>query len=88
MRGYALKRDYGITLAEYMDMHEAQGGLCAICGQPETTLKKGQPAMLAVDHCHTSGKVRGLLCMSCNLGLGYFKDDEAVLENAIRYLKG
>lgn len=87
MRGYALKRDYGMTLAEYMQMHEDQGGLCAICGEPETILKKGQPAMLAVDHCHGSGKVRGLLCMGCNLGLGYFKDDAGRLESAIRYLK-
>lgn len=87
MRGYALKRDYGLTLAEYMQMRDAQGGVCAICGEPETILKNGQPAMLAVDHCHGSGKVRGLLCMNCNLGLGYFKDDAGRLERAIAYLK-
>jgi hypothetical protein len=86
-RGYALKRDYGLTLAEYMEMHEAQGGVCAICKEPETTVKNGQPAMLAVDHCHGSGKVRGLLCMSCNLGLGYFKDDAGRLASAIGYLR-
>lgn len=87
MRGYALKRDYGISLAEYMEMHDAQGGLCAICQQPETLLKKGQPAMLAVDHCHTGGNVRGLLCMACNLMLGYAKDDISALERAIAYLR-
>jgi hypothetical protein len=61
-----------------MDMVKAQNGLCAICG--------AEPDELVVDHCHASGNVRGLLCHSCNLGLGKFFDNTSYLSNAINYL--
>lgn len=61
-----------------------QDGLCAICKAPETPEPKGN---LHVDHDHTSGRVRGLLCFPCNAGLGSFKDDIERLEAAIEYLK-
>lgn len=77
-----LIRNYGITSSEYDEMLEAQNGVCAICGQDEQVKTRG----LSVDHCHTTGKVRGLLCSYCNMGLGLFKDDTEVLINAVKYL--
>lgn len=82
-----LRRHYGIGLAEYEVMFVAQEGRCAICRQEETALDhKGRARLLAVDHCHATGKVRGLLCHLCNNGLGAFKDQRARLVAAIAYL--
>ena len=58
-----------------------QNHACAICGR----VMKDK---LFLDHCHKSGKLRGLLCCTCNSGLGMFKDNPELLDNAIRYLKG
>ena len=77
VRNYWLKR-YGITLEDYNNLSEAQDHLCAIC------LSKKSP--LHVDHCHTTGKVRGLLCFSCNTLLGVAKDSPNILKSAITYL--
>ena len=78
----------GISFDDYLTMLKEQNGVCKICKQPETTSNghSGKIKDLAVDHCHTSGKVRGLLCSSCNSGLGLFKDDVSVLKSAIEYL--
>jgi hypothetical protein len=86
--GY-LKRNYGITIEVYEQMLESQGGVCKICKNPEFEVdkKKGKLKDLAVDHCHTTGKVRGLLCGRCNTSLGKFKDDPALLRSAILYLE-
>ena len=83
-----LKRTYGITPAEYDAMFAAQGGACAICGDTEmpTDKRTGKPYDLAIDHDHTTGKVRALLCPSCNNGLGCFRDDTQRLQAAISYL--
>lgn len=78
---------YGITLDEYRVRHSAQDGLCAICGRPETATRRGKTMQLAVDHCHDTGRVRGLLCSRCNIGLGYFKHDLARLKSAMKYLR-
>lgn len=78
-----LKNRYGITLNEYNLMFSEQKGCCKICGTHQSELKKS----LAVDHCHTQGDVRGLLCQNCNTALGLFKDNIKALENAIEYLK-
>ena len=72
------KRHYGITPEEYQVMFDKQNGLCAICGKPETTtwqsgVKSGKVKLLAVDHDHVTGKVRGLLCQTCNIGLGNYE---------------
>ena len=75
-----LQRIYGITLEQYTQMLTAQNGKCSICETSNT--KK-----LHVDHCHTTNQVRGLLCNSCNNGLGRFFDNIKYLENAIIYLK-
>ncbi len=87
-RKQALKK-YGLTLDDYQNLHDAQSGVCAICGNPETAQDghSGAPKMLAVDHCHDSKKVRGLLCIMCNTGLGKFCDDPEILMRAIEYLK-
>jgi len=83
-----LKTRYGITLAEFHAMIATQGGRCACCGemsvdQSDSTGKRA----LYVDHCHETGVVRGLLCPSCNTGLGQFKDDVDRLRSAIAYLE-
>ena len=73
-----LIRNYGITLEKYKQMFEQQNGKCAICN-----LKR----KLHVDHDHATEKVRGLLCTSCNNGLGRFKDSPQFLKRAIKYLE-
>lgn len=78
-----LKRRYGITIADYNRMFEEQEGKCLICTKHQSELTKA----LNIDHCHTTGKVRGLLCNTCNRSLGAFYDNIEILENAIKYLK-
>lgn len=77
-----LKKNFGITLDDYNEMLEAQGGVCAICGGEES----GRYQYLAVDHDHQTKKIRGLLCHKCNKGIGCLKDSVDVLQSAIRYL--
>jgi hypothetical protein len=85
VRNTELKKHYGITLDNWEVIYLAQNGVCAICKQTE--LESGNRyANLAVDHCHATGRVRGLLCNNCNRALGLFKDNPAVLASAIRYL--
>lgn len=78
-----LKSSHNITLEDYNKMFENQDGCCKICGRHQSILKKP----LFVDHCHTTGKIRGLLCGSCNSSLGFAKDDIRILENMIKYLQ-
>ena len=85
MRSQALKRLYGITLDDYDRMLKIQNNRCAICNGTETI--KQNHNNLSVDHCHATGKVRGLLCSSCNSGIGRLKDDVELLEKAIAYLR-
>lgn len=79
-----LRKAYGITLQEYNEILESQGGVCAICGGTESA--KGR--MMAVDHCHETGTIRGILCSHCNRGLGFFRDNIDSLQSAIKYLGG
>lgn len=78
-----LVRKYGVTLADYDAMLAAQGGKCAVCLTTPETQRYG---VFHVDHCHTSGAVRGLLCRGCNNILGVVNDDPAALARAIAYL--
>jgi hypothetical protein len=87
-RHRSLSRTYGITIAEYDAMSAAQGHVCAICKQPEARIKDGKVQFLAVDHCHDTGRVRGLLCNNCNRAVGLLKDDVAILRRAVDYLEG
>lgn len=84
-----LRRHYGISIETYELMHDAQGGLCAICGKPEITIdhRTQKVQRLSVDHCHTTGKVRSLLCGKCNKGIAAFDEDRSLLSKAIIYLK-
>ena len=74
---------YGIALSDFNDMMAMQNNACAICGYSDMSDPKIFPV---VDHCHTTGKVRGILCSSCNHGLGKFKDDVTRLMLAAAYL--
>lgn len=76
-------RQYGITAEDYDALRVAQDDTCAICGRPDPLSKSG---VWHVDHCHSTGRVRGLLCTKCNTGLGLFEDDAARLASAIKYL--
>jgi len=80
---------FGITEKEYLALVEKHNGLCAICGNPETFVnpQTNDIQVLGIDHCHTTGKVRGLLCSACNLGLGCAQDSISILESMIQYLK-
>lgn len=78
---------FGITLAQYHQMLEAQGGACATCKNSETRTRGGKVTWLAVDHCHKNGHVRGLLCSACNQAIGLMKDSPTVLRAAADYLE-
>lgn len=80
-----LKYKYGISLDDYDYMMEKQGFCCMLCDK-EFQLHKGRYSA-HVDHDHKTGKIRGLLCFQCNIGLGSFKDDQAILSRAIRYIE-
>ncbi len=72
---------YGLSAKEYIEKITAQNNLCAICGD------KKEGKVLCVDHDHKTGKVRGLLCGNCNIGLGNLKDNIQILQSAIEYLQ-
>jgi hypothetical protein len=80
-RQYYLKHEFGITVEEYNNLFESQNGCCAICNDPPTGNRN-----LAVDHCHSNGNIRGLLCFRCNATLGKFNDDIELFQKAINYL--
>lgn len=83
-----LVRDYGLTAVEYNEIHDAQGGKCQICSTTvsNSIRETAGERVGVVDHCHTSKKVRGILCSQCNIGLGNFKDNPDSLKNALMYL--
>jgi len=77
---------YGMTVAEYDEMLVKQGGKCAVCVRPERKQRGDQILRLSVDHDHDTGEVRGLLCSTCNTGLGQFRDDPDLLISAAAYI--
>jgi hypothetical protein len=84
-----LKHRYGITLDDYNNLLLEQRGVCAICGKPPgtvTTIPHHWKGKLAVDHCHDTGKVRGLLCNDCNAGIGHLGTESVALA-AAEYLR-
>lgn len=81
-RAESYKRKYGWDITNYEQQLEKQGGCCAICG----TSDPKRNGMFHIDHCHDTGKVRGLLCGHCNIGIGNLKDDPLLLARAIDYL--
>lgn len=78
-----LKRDFGISLEQYNQLLKTQDNSCAIC----KTNQSQQRIMMAVDHDHTSNKIRGLLCDLCNRGIGLLKDDPMLLDRASSYIR-
>ena len=78
-----LKRAYGISYQKYLEMLDAQDGKCAICGTTDTGKRKA----FAVDHCHTCGEVRGLLCSNCNTAIGSLREDLEIMQRAMDYVK-
>jgi hypothetical protein len=83
-RHYQMKFKYNITHMEYEKRLKYQNFRCAICG--DAAKEKNGILVLCIDHDHSSGKVRGLLCETCNYGVGHFKDDTNLLTKAISYL--
>ena len=79
-RDWSLRTLYGITSEQYSVMVKAVNGLCVICGLPPKDDK------LVVDHDHETGIIRGIICRRCNLGLGHFNDDPALIARALEYL--
>lgn len=80
---YVLKSSTGVTKEQYENMLKKQDCKCAICSKTIEENAKN----LAVDHCHDTMIVRGLLCNTCNLAIGYFQDNPDLMEKAIQYLK-
>jgi hypothetical protein len=79
LKNAELKREYGITIETFEAMVEWQGAVCVICGSDKN---------LNVDHNHTTGRVRAILCSNCNLGIGNFQDNPVFLRAAAIYLEG
>lgn len=80
-RDWYLRKKFGIGLNEYNDLVELQSGLCAICRRPPNGQGK-----LHVDHDHVTNVVRGLLCFSCNVAIGYLREDKETIKRMIDYL--
>ena len=77
-----IEKKYGLTEQAYNEMWSAQSGRCKICNKHEQELGK----VLYVDHCHNTGKVRGLLCQKCNTAIGLFNDDVDIVLKAAKYI--
>ena len=80
-----IKRVYDITKEQYNDMLQQQNNCCAICS---VSAESQRDKTLVIDHCHSTGKIRGLLCHSCNTAIGLFKDNKDSLMKAYSYLVG
>lgn len=84
--GHLMAR-FGMTLDHYVRLLKNQNGVCAICEQPETRIVGGTLSSLAVDHNHSTGGLRELLCFRCNNGIGHFGDDPEIVDRASAYLR-
>jgi hypothetical protein len=85
-----LKRLYGIKPADYYRMLDEQGGCCSICKSKDPKSRKYRKAtevVFCVDHCHTTGRVRGLLCTACNRAVGLIRDSRETAMRMAEYLK-
>jgi hypothetical protein len=77
-RAQKLRQEYGLSLEQFAELLRAQRNACAICQAPNAD---------CIDHCHASGRVRGVLCRSCNAGIGQFRDDPKLLLDAADYVE-
>jgi hypothetical protein len=78
---------YGLTIDDYDRMLVAQGGVCAICGSPPNPDGVRAASRLHADHDHVTGRNRDLICLSCNVGIGHFRDDPDLMQAAADYIK-
>lgn len=85
IRKNLLQNLYGIKQDDYLKLAEKQEHKCAICSKTSDSVES-RKKYLSVDHDHDTGKIRGLLCQNCNMGLGKFQDDPALLNKAVMYL--
>ena len=93
-KAWNLKKNYGLSLDEFLEMALNQRGKCKICNNREQQVNSlseidgmTQAVMLSVDHNHKTGKIRGLLCSKCNRGLGFFRDNPDLLRTAAAYIE-
>lgn len=88
-RNHKLLRAYNITIEDYDKLFEEQKGVCGVCKKPESSVDSRQQVVrrLAVDHCHSTGKVRGLLCQACNTTLGKVEERADILLAMVEYLR-
>lgn len=84
IRGYNLKKKFGMSREDYEQMRIAQNGRCFICGAHESGERYKK---LAIDHCHKTNRVRKLLCSNCNKGIGNLQESTMLLKKAMNYLK-
>ncbi len=82
-----LKSTYGIALEFYDALLATQNGVCAVCHQPETELRRGTVKSLDVDHNHDTGQIRGLLCSACNTALGLLREDPLRIKALFEYIE-
>lgn len=82
-KNWQLKKSFNISLEEYETLVKKQNECCACCGKHQSELR----VALNVDHCHDTGKVRGLLCWDCNVGIGKLGDTEEGLQMALDYIR-
>lgn len=80
------KRRYGITIDQYNQLLKKQNSVCAICKCNEPIKRKDGTCFLAIDHCHKTKQIRGLLCRKCNLGLGMFRENPDLISIVLKYL--
>lgn len=83
IRARNLKQRYNLSLEDYEKLLDSQNGQCKICGVTKCTVYD----YLSVDHCHDTNNIRGLLCNSCNTGLGLLNDDTKTVKKALKYLR-
>lgn len=83
MKNYHIRRNFGLLPHQFKSMMESQDYKCAICGIHRDNYNKE----FAIDHCHNTGKIRGLLCTNCNTGIGMLQDNIEILNSAIKYLQ-
>lgn len=83
LKGYQVKAAYGITYDEWLNLMNSRGWSCEICGREVETSGRA----LAIDHDHSTGALRGVLCQRCNCAIGLLSDNEETLHNAIEYLQ-
>jgi hypothetical protein len=86
-RRHWLKYKYGLTVGDVERMLDAQDGVCMICRNPPNPDGKQAASRLHPDHDHVTGRTRDLLCLSCNVGIGHFRDDPVLLRAAAEYIE-